>query len=86
MDFKDAPVSVGEIRGKDDCSKVTPRELLIQMLREIDKGTFKPDGMLICYFYKQDEGTVNSFRRSKTTIMEAVAMIEIAKHDLLRID
>jgi hypothetical protein len=83
----DTPVSLGERRAlaEDDCTKWTPRELLIWMLREMDSGNFSPDGIVVCFCKKENEGTRTGMRRSRTTVMEAVAMVEIAKHDLLRV-
>jgi len=86
-DFKDAPVSIGERRALtgDDCHRWTPRELLLNMLRGIDDGTLVPEGIVVCYFCHEGEEVRTGMRRSKTTVMEAVAMIEIAKTDLLRL-
>lgn len=84
-EFKDAPISLGEHRtlAENDCSIWTPRELLVFLLREIDNGRWKPDGLVVCYFQRDETGTVTGMRRSKATLMEAVAMVELAKHDLL---
>jgi len=84
-DFADAPVSLGERRalGGDDCDQWTPREMLVHLLREIDSGHFKPDGLMLCFFRNHDSAVLTGMRRSRMTQMEAVAMIEMAKHDLL---
>jgi len=84
----DTPISLGERRAllEDDCTKWTPREMLVWMLREIDNGNFSPDGIVVCFFQKEGAGTRTGMRRCKTTVMEAVAMVEIAKYDLLRVD
>ena len=79
------PISLGERRAlaEDDCSKWTPRELLAAMLRDIDNGRIHPDGIVVCFFQHEGEGTRTGMRRSKATVMQSVAMIEMAKHDLL---
>jgi hypothetical protein len=86
--LSDWPISIGERRAlsEDDCSMWTPRELLVQMLRQIDEGSFSPDGIVVCYFWKKDDGTVTGMKRSKTTVMQAVAMIEMAKYYLLHVE
>jgi hypothetical protein len=67
-----------------DCSMWTPRDLLTAMLREMDAGLFPADGIVVCYFRRENGSTMTGMKRSKTTVMEAVAMVEMAKHDLLR--
>lgn len=50
-DFSGHPVSLGERRAERemDCSKWSPRDLLISMLREIDSGEIQPDAMIVAY-------------------------------------
>lgn len=60
--------------------------MLVWMLREMDAGKFAPVGMVVSYFWKDGDDTVTGMKRSKTTVMEAVAMTEMAKYDLLRIE
>ncbi len=78
--------SLGEHRAltEHDCSLWSPRELLVALLRDLDKGEFTPTGLVVCYFTRRDDGfVVNGMQRSRATTMETVAMIEMAKHDLL---
>ena len=82
-DFTQAPISIGERKGMDDCRDWTPRELLVYMLRLIDKGELQPDDLVVLFAYKKGNGTVTGMKRSKATIREAVALCEIAKFDLL---
>ncbi len=86
INFKDAPISLGERRGKEDVSKLSPRDLLVSMLREIDNGELNLEGVVLCYFWTEGEGTVTGLKRAQATIMQAVAMVEIAKYDLLKVD
>jgi hypothetical protein len=65
-----------------DANAWTPRELLKSML--LDSADY--DGVVVCYFRRENGGTITGMRRSKTTVMEAVAMIEMAKYDLLRVE
>jgi hypothetical protein len=78
--------TLGERRMKKggDCNLWTPRELLLAMLRDLDDISL--DGIMVCYFRREGDGTITGMKRSKTTVMEAVAMVEMAKYDLLRIE
>ena len=82
-DFSQHPPSLSEIRAQDNCNLWTPRELLIHYLRRIDNGEFVPDALLIMHVQHRDNSTLTGMKRSKCTVMEAVALCEIAKHDLL---
>jgi hypothetical protein len=77
--MSEASVSLGERRHamSGDCNDWTPRELLRAM------GNIDADGIVVIYFKREGGGTITGMQRSKTTIMEAVAMIEMAKYDLL---
>jgi hypothetical protein len=74
------PVNLGERRMQRDydCNARSPRELLSAMLSDADY-----DGIVVCYFRRENGGTITGMKRSKVTVMEAVAMIEMAKWDLL---
>lgn len=82
--MNDIPVSLGERRmlAEDDCNLWSPKELLRALLRDIE--TTPMDGIVVCYFRRETIGTITGMKRSKTTVMEAVAMVEMAKYDLLR--
>jgi hypothetical protein len=84
-DFRDAPVSLGERRAlnEDNCSRWTPRELLMHLLREMDSGKFNPDALVVCYLKVEDAGTRTGMRRAKASVMQTIALLEVEKHDLL---
>lgn len=83
-DFSKLPVSLAERRGQGDCDNWSPRDLLIYMLRRIDNGELIPTGIVVSYFRSDPDGrTLTGMKRSKCTVMQAVAMCEMAKHDLL---
>lgn len=84
--MNDTPIELGERRmlKGNDCALWSPQELLRALLRDIE--TTPVDGIVVCYFRRTDSGAITGMRRSKTTIMEAVAMIEMAKHDLLQVE
>lgn len=50
-DFSKAPQSVTEIRGKrdHDARKWTPRDVLMDLLRDIDAGTLKLDCLVVAF-------------------------------------
>lgn len=88
--FKDTPTSLAEHRAfKDgDCTKWTPRDLLVHMLREMDAGRLKVGGMLVLWHedVPDDEDLFASkLRRANLGTRQSVAMLEIAKFDLLKI-
>jgi hypothetical protein len=80
--MSDEPISLGERRMQrdGDCTSWTPRELL-RAMRNTDA-----DGIVVLYFRRDSAGTITGMQRSKTTVMEAVAMIEMAKYDLLHVE
>jgi hypothetical protein len=82
-DFSKAPTSLSEIRGQDDCTKWSPRELLIYYLRRIDSGEFLPDSIIVLHLKHENSAVLCGMKRSKCTVMDAVALCEIAKSDLI---
>lgn len=84
--YAEFPTSLAERRGLEDCQRWAPRDVLIHMLRQIDSGEWVPDGIVICWVrHEDDDHTATGLRRSKCTVLEAVGMIEAAKHDLLSV-
>jgi hypothetical protein len=51
MSLADAPMTVGEVRAqRDDNSRSwTPRDALVAMLRDIDKGEIEVEDIIICW-------------------------------------
>jgi hypothetical protein len=54
-DFADHPLTIGELQRQKtpSCDIGKPRDILIEMLRDIDSGKANPTAMVICY--RQDE-------------------------------
>lgn len=50
-DYSNHPMTIGEIkRAKEaSCDVGSPRDILIEMLREIDGGITSPTALVICY-------------------------------------
>ena len=64
-------------------AQLTPREVLVSLLREIDSGKLSPVGLLVCYFRKQGDGIVTSLRQSTMTGAEAATAIDMVTRYLL---
>jgi hypothetical protein len=84
--FKDMPISVGERRGAEDINQMAPRDLLISILRKIDNKEMNIEGLVVSYFWRENGGVVTGMKRAKASMMEAIAMVEMAKYDLLSVD
>ncbi len=84
-DFSKLPESLAErrMRESDDCTKWTPRDVLLHFLRDIDNGSLVPDGLIVLYLKHVEGNTLTGMRRSRVAVLEAVGMCESAKHDLL---
>ncbi len=56
--FKDAPQSIGEIRAEKEhrAGAQSPRDTLVSMLRQIDKGEINPEMLIVCYREMSSEG------------------------------
>jgi hypothetical protein len=50
-DFSNHPKTIGELQRERDqsCDAGKPRDILIEMLRDIDSGKANPTAMVICY-------------------------------------
>jgi hypothetical protein len=61
-DFSNHPKSIGEIRSDKlgDGSLWSPRDALIDMLRSIDSGEFKPDALVIAWRWSPEPGVICS--------------------------
>lgn len=61
--FEDHPQSVSEIKANKshDCSAWTPRDALIDLLRDIDGGKVRLDALVIAYRENDDEGKRTRF-------------------------
>ena len=65
--FKDHPVSIGEIRSdkSDNAADWTPRDALISLLRRIDNGE-DVDQLIISFHVTEDGGSVKYLTAIKT--------------------
>lgn len=81
-DFKDEPLSIGEIRAAKsaDASNWSPREALVSLLRNIDRGEVSPDVLVISY----RDNRRTWFTVAGPDAASALGVMEIAKHRMLR--
>lgn len=86
-DFSDEPVTIGELRAMKtgNPTDITPREVLIAMLREIDSGKVKPEKLIIIYRESTEHGWDTSYFQSGRDLHATIGMMERAKMVLLGI-
>lgn len=84
MDFKDYPKTIGELRcekGEGIGAELTPRDILIGMLRAIDNG-FDVEDMIIC-FKGVDKHVNFDIAGKNSNLVHAAGMLEMCKNLLL---
>jgi len=72
--FADHPISLNEARG-DQADTWTPRDALIKMLRDMDSGAIKPEGLCICY--TEEDGAVVNYSNATKNPTQLVGMLNI---------
>lgn len=79
--FKDYPKSVGDVRSDKTGSAAdwSPRDALIQVLRDIDRGEISPDVMVICYTSTSD-GAQESAVVSSPNVYNTVGLLACCLH------
>lgn len=84
--YADYPRSVNELRSARSGSAAdwSPREILIQLLREIDAGRLHPEAMVVVHRQKKDDGYWTDFCSSCPDQMVLIGMLETAKSLLWR--
>lgn len=86
-DFSDHPISLAETRAdrENNGGRWTPRDALIHILREIDRGNIDPVAIAVIYTEKLgDSDTRTRFVQSSPSSPFLLGMIELAKHLMLR--
>jgi hypothetical protein len=60
--FSEYPPSIGERRADKahDAALWSPRDALVALLRDIDKGVVNPDALVVVYRWKGDDGDLRS--------------------------
>lgn len=82
--FADEPPSITELRGNktEDGSKWTPRDALVALLREIDRGGVAPDAIVIAYRTNDGSSTQSFFYQACPDYHTALGVLEAAKFKL----
>lgn len=84
--FSDAPFSFGEMRAESgDARSWTPRDLLVHLLRKIDRGEFDPKIMSVVYKLEDAKTALTccGSRHAQGTLYERVGLLQTAIHDIL---
>lgn len=85
-DYSEHPQSVAEIRaGKAGRARLwTPRDALIDMLRDIDSGKVAPRTLVICWSEPDQSGEMCAyFSAAGPDIMSSLGTVEAAKTVML---
>jgi hypothetical protein len=85
-EFAKHPVSVLEVISErsGNAADWTPRDALINLLREIDSGEVKPDALVICLREAVSPGvTSTSYRNCGPDIHTSLGLLEHIKWQLL---
>lgn len=82
--FSHHPVSVTEARAfrENDCTKLSPRDLLIGVLRGIDSGEFSPTALVVCWTYEDDGHTYTRLRQASPDPLITTGMLTKCAMDL----
>lgn len=84
--FADHPQSLAEhVSDKDqDASKWAPRDALVSVLRDLDRGELPIETIVICYSWPTGPGrTVTSFRQSGESMVKALGTVELARFKMM---
>lgn len=80
-DFKNYPKSVAELRADNgNLDPLTPRDLLVSLLRDIDDGKLETSNLVIAYM---DKDTNFLFSESTTARSMAIALYTMGAHRVL---
>jgi hypothetical protein len=84
--FSDYPQSVNELRAErsGNAADWSPREALLQMLRDIDAGTVVPDALIISFRVKVGRGYSTSFSAACPDSGVMLALLEQTKFRVWR--
>lgn len=85
-DFADYPETIGQRRSNNSWNACdwSPRDVLIDMLRQIDRGVIKPDALVVAFREKAGRGRTDShFAMAGPDIHTSLGLIEHAKHQML---
>ena len=79
VDFAEAPLSLAEARASRSqrASDWTPRDALIELLRQIDRGDFKVDQLVMAYrLTEPDGGTRTTFSAAVPDLLTSLGLLQ----------
>lgn len=84
--FVNYPKSINELRSRKsgDASDWTPRDVLIQMLRDIDSGAIAPDALIVSFREKLETGFRTNFCAACPDSGVMLALLEQTKFRIWR--
>lgn len=81
--FANHPRSLAEVRSEktQNAADWSPRDALIDLLRDIDSGARSPDGLVICWRESNSQGGVSShYTASAKDPLDSVGIVARALH------
>lgn len=86
--FADYPETIGERRSyqASDGSQWSPRDALLSLLRDIDRGDVDPDALIVAYSEKEGDRLSLYFRAACPDGITAVGLIERVKLKVIGVD
>lgn len=84
--FGNYPQSVNELRclRSGNAADWSPRDVLIQVLRDIDAGVMHPDALIVSFREKVERGFCTSFSASCPDSTVMIALLEQTKFRIWR--
>lgn len=84
--FSDYPLSLNELRSRrsGNAADWTPRDALIQMLRDIDSGVIRPDALVVSFREKLEQGFRTNFSAACPDSGVLLALLEQTKFRIWR--
>lgn len=84
MNYAELPTNLAERRalGTDDCTKWTPRDLLLHFLKRIDEGE-NFYGMQVVYVKRDEGGSCTGSLRAQMNFLESIGALDVARWQLI---
>lgn len=76
-DFSKYPTTIGEAKKTDNAADWTPRDALINVLRDIDEGVIKPTALVVSYYDSNSDKS--GFRNASPNLTTTMGMLEMTK-------
>ena len=82
VNYADHPKSVAEIKSdrSQDCADWTPRDALIDLLRDIDSGKRTPEHLVLCWSERSAETFSTHYSASAKSGLHALGLLSRIMH------